>query len=122
MGDEKKKKIVGRFRVLRGSHSEGYNPDGSIRIYHKGDIVDSVTNLLKHNKQGSIKFQKVGRTAVDEEETVTDPEDVGGYGSLADMTVDELKEVAAAEEIDLEGATRRKEIVSRIEAALVTAS
>jgi len=44
---------MSRFKVLAGVHSEGG------RTYETGDIVDSRSDLTKHNSPGSIKFQRL---------------------------------------------------------------
>ena len=50
---------MAKFKVLHGSHSEGKNEDGTSRIYRRGDIVDSVTDLNKLNYSGSTKFEEI---------------------------------------------------------------
>lgn len=55
-----------KFRVLRGNHAEGTYPEGhpwakrSI-VYEIGEIVDSASNLSKHNSNGPLgpKFQRI---------------------------------------------------------------
>ncbi len=41
--------VVGRFRILAGKHQEGYNEDGSLKVYKKGEVVESKYDLTKLN-------------------------------------------------------------------------
>jgi len=50
---------MGKFEVLRGIHSEGVDEKDKPIEFHVGDVVNSKTDLLKHNKPGSEKFRRV---------------------------------------------------------------
>jgi len=86
---------MAKFRVVAGYHNEGGE------TYGPGDIVDSASDLNKHNKQEAIKFEQVGEVLSSQDE-------------LKQHTVAELQDLAAEEEIDLGDATKKAEIVEVI--------
>ncbi len=86
---------MAKFKVLAGHHNEGG------KTYGPGDIVDSASDLNKHNKQEAIKFEQVGE--------VLSPQD-----ELKQHTVAELQDLAAEEEIDLGDAVKKLEIIEAI--------
>lgn len=47
-------KLVGRFRLLRGTHFENKTK------INRGDVFESKSNLLRFNSAGSIRFERVG--------------------------------------------------------------
>lgn len=49
---------MAKFRVVAGSHSEN-DKAGLLRTYRRGEVVDSASNLMKHNQPGCIKFEPV---------------------------------------------------------------
>lgn len=91
----------GYFRVLHGHHHEGgktYSPSDG--------VFASKSDLLKFNKLNAVKFEKV-------HDYVPKTEQSDGDG-LDSFTVAELKEYAAAEEIDLTGVKTKEEILAKI--------
>ena len=84
---------MAKFRVLRGHHNEGG------KTYDVGDIVDSKSNLLQHNFGRSIRF-----------EAVLDPNPVNEDG-LDQLTVTQLRALAAEEEVGLVSATLKDDII-----------
>lgn len=99
------------FQVLRGVHHEGGKTYYG-RHKGKGDVVDSKSDLSKHNPppESGIppRFKRVEGSAV-----VQEPPDDG----LGVMTVAGLEDLAAEEEIDLGQATRRADVIAAIRAA-----
>ncbi len=57
------KPSVGRFKVLVGKHQEGYTEDGSLRIYKKGEVVESKSDLTRLNGVGpaGMKFEALDK-------------------------------------------------------------
>ena len=103
--DTAEKKIFGKFRVIRGSHSEGG------RLYRKGDIVESTTDLLKHNKTGLAKKFDSADDVVPSATVVGSPDDDG----LNDMSIEELRSYAEEGEVDLKGCGNdKKKIIERL--------
>jgi len=105
-----------KFRVLAGSHREGGI------TYRQGDIVDSKSNLLKHNR-GGRKYARVtdeeafqdpvDEAAVATAETVTAADD-----GLEAMSEDELREFADSNGIKLTGKEKAKQLVAKIREAM----
>jgi hypothetical protein len=96
-----------QFRLLRGLHHEGG------KTFKPGDIIDSKTNLAERFNQpetGSIKFEPVQVVAPAQSEA--DQED------LSKCTVQQLREIAEANEIDLEGCTLKEEILNAVQGEL----
>lgn len=108
----KPKKKFGRFQLMAGSHCET-GCDGHEYVYKKGEKFDSPANLLKLNEPGQRpKFRRL-------DDNTPDRDDEGGQADdvLDDMTVPQLRQLAEDDEIDLEGATLKAEIVAKIRAA-----
>lgn len=119
---------MAKFRVVHGRHHEGG------RTYKQGEIVDSKTDLSRLNAPNAIKFEKVAESipvtpvSIPQEETETVEEapmqeleveeEVSVEDDFETMKVAELKQLAEAEEIDLDGATRKADIIERIREAL----
>jgi hypothetical protein len=109
----------GKFRLIRGSHNEGG------KTYKKGDTFESKSNLLLHNTPGvQPKFVKVKRNPeyIEEAEPIaaakpakpTHPTTEEDRATLESMSVNQLKAMAEEEEIDLDGATRKDDIIEKI--------
>lgn len=138
-----------KFRVLRGNHSEGHYPEGhpwvgrSI-IYEIGEIVDSKSNLARHNKPGPLgpKFQRIydatpGTDKVKQgleiarkrEARALGDDGNGPHGAqpqlpsdgLDEMTVPELRKLAKEEGVSLPQNASQAEIINLIRGAAVTA-
>ena len=99
------KKTVGRFRVVQGSHHEGG------KHYKKGDVVESASDLLKHNSYGSTKFVSVDDVVVNSPEPETDDDNSAAF---EEMSMTELRQWAEEGDINLEGCTTKKQIVERL--------
>jgi len=89
---------MAKFRVLQGLHIEGKNADGSQRVYRKGEIVDSATDLNKLNYPGSIKFEQVSNDAPAEASTLEPNLDE----RLLGMTIAQLRTFAADNSIEID--------------------
>jgi len=144
-----KAKFVSRprvFRILRGIHSDSDidNGDGtkSPCIRRKGDVFESVCNLLGHNSPGSRKFELIfdgpmeeyrkrkkrmvleqeytPEGSDEEEDSPTEPNSGEAYSkeTLNAMTVKELKKFAEEEGISLENTTSKPTIIAAILDAL----
>ena len=138
-----------KFRVLRGNHAEGKYPEGhpwagrSV-TYEIGEIVDSKSNLARHNKLGPLgpKLQRIydSTPATDKvkqgleifrKREARDLADDGNgpHGAqpqmppdgLDEMTLTELRKLAKEESIGLTAGTTQAEIISLIRGAPVTA-
>jgi len=120
--------VVGKYKILSGVHSEGavpgtyrVDPGGTPmcapRVYNPGDVVASRSDLLKHNPvRGEKRFERVEDSAPDKYDGVPDGASVAGE-ELESMTVQQLKQLADAEGIDLGDFTRKSEIISWIHAS-----
>ena len=84
---------MAKFRLLRGVHNEGG------RTYKVGDVIDSASDLSKHNKD-VVRFEPLSEGSL------------GGHSGLESMTIAQLKQHAEEEEIDLGDATKRSEILA----------
>lgn len=95
------------FKLLNGLHDQG---DG--KVYRRGDVVNSKQDLEK--RFGPAKFQRVADPAQVKEEEPVASAPVSVQDEFSDMTVAELKQFAASEEIDLGSASRKDEILAVI--------
>lgn len=82
-----------RFELLSGIHNEGG------KTYYPGDVINSASNLAEHNKPNAFRFRPLPKSEADRDE------------GLDAMTVSQLREFAAEEEIDLGDATKKDEIL-----------
>jgi len=91
---------MAKYRLLAGTHTTGSTAKNNRRRYHVGDIIESDEDLVKRfNRANSVKFEVV-------------PDSNGGVSDgLDDMTVEELRQLAEAEEIDLGDAVRKPRII-----------
>lgn len=138
--ESKPKKKLRRYRLMAGLHVEGSNiklgPDGQPekprKTYRSGDIIETTTDLCRLNGPGPMtpKFLLVGSAedtrAQEEKESqellkdeVTEEEefsavDDDSIDTLSAMNLRELRQFAESEEIDLEGLTKKVEIVKAI--------
>ena len=99
------KKVVGRFRVVQGSHHEGG------KHYKKGDIVESCSNLLKHNYPGSTSYVSVDDVVVNTPEPEADDDNAAAF---EEMSITELRQWAEEGDINLEGCSTKKQIIERL--------
>lgn len=117
-----------KFKLLRGTHHEA-KWDKSVkppvdrgRTYHAGDVIETNFDLttLNGGDPQTVKFEKVDdatpATAVDavpvEIKSSVNTNAAAVDDTLDAMTVNELKEMAAEEEIDLGSAKSKAEILS----------
>lgn len=118
-----------KFRVMRGIHAEGG------KVYRQGEVVDSKTDLSKHNSPGATKFERVEEPGVKASPGVpvsklhdappvrqAPPPQAADelrrnlHADLDKMSVEKLREYAAEEEIDLKGAATREAILKIVKA------
>lgn len=126
-----------KFRVLAGKHCEGKTPEGKPKVYVKGDVVDSKSDLSRLNPPGfPPKFERVeddGRPspapAVPVQTLSPTPTPVHATSPLPaapktvpdgldKLSLKELQDLAASEEIDLKGAKTRDEVLRAVRAAI----
>lgn len=103
-------------RVLHGAHNE-YG-----KTYHRGEVVNSRSDLRKMNKPGAKKFEFMGMVdegAIEPEAiTINAPvRDFPSEDTLSNMTIPELRRFAEQEEIELGSAKSKTEILEAIRAA-----
>ena len=108
---------MAKFKVLRGLHSEG----GC--TYQPGDVVDSASDLSRHNRPGSRKFEKVEGDVPSSIEAVQVAAEKGFNSSeepavvpLEHLTLKQLKDLASEWEIDLGSSIKKDEIISTLRA------
>jgi len=98
------------FKLLRGSHAHGgkkYRCQGKNNIIHTNIELDK-----RFNSRGSTKFLRLSDEIPEEYESPEEePQD-----DYELMSVEELREVADAEEVDLTGITAKSEIITAIKA------
>ena len=107
-----------QFEVLQGSHNE-YG-----KTYGPKSIVNSRSDLRRHNKPGSQKFRFIGM--VEEDAVEPDPEKgpsqvypaTPSDDTLSGMSIQELRKFAEQEEIELGTAKSKSEILVAIRAAI----
>ena len=103
-----------RFRVLRGKHQVfvGEHKDRTIH-YLPGDVIETENdNLLRFNKPGSIKFELVPNDTPTKEEEAASQQDDSEEDAFAGMTVSQLVGLAEQDEVDLQGATKKADILA----------
>lgn len=134
-----------KFRLIKGKHVQN-DPSGKSMVYSPGDVFESKVNLIDRYGAGNQKFERLSEDAqthggrpeknllqnpatvqeaaekgfkdgqeVSPEITTQNTEDDG----LEAMTVTELRRWAEAEEIPLDGKTRKDEIIQAIRMAMV---
>ena len=114
--------VLYKARLIRGKYHEKDEVTGEVKNYSfkNRPVITSRIDLVK--TFGRQMFEPIGTTEVEEtdsEESDTPPNDDSDNGyELAKMTVKELRAFALAEEIDLDGANTKAEIISTLEAAI----
>ena len=120
--NEKKKYT---FRLLEGRHVEGKDADGKQIIYNaaSNNIIHTDNDLSVHNRAPGKKFENITGAVIPvqspsdtEDETELTPDQQNQVTELMKLKLDELKEMAEAEEIDTEGCSKKEDYA----AALVT--
>jgi len=127
-----------KFKVVAGKHHE----QGT--LFHQGDIVATDNDLNKHNKgKGSIKFEEMPpntpaknkpkprlkqptlpsipkKPTVEPVTSTAEEDDAEGIETpdFSSMKVAELKAYAEENEIDLEDATKKADVILAIENSL----
>jgi hypothetical protein len=96
------------FKLIAGMHDQG---DG--RVYKRGDVITSEKELDRIH--GANRFLRLADSSVPVLPSAPSQEVDDEFSG---MTVAELKKFAEEEEIDLEGATRKEEILSAIRKAV----
>lgn len=113
-----------KFKVIDGKHQEFTTVDGRVKttIYKKGEVIETDVDLAAKFNRGSysIKFELVSDDTPTQQEILAEG-DSFSEDSFSDMTVVELKESAAAGGIDLEGATKKEDILKALRLHLVEA-
>lgn len=131
-----------KFRLLHGNHCENERDPNTNELvkYKAGDIFFSPQPLDKmHNSPGSIKFEPVSDGTLVTRHPVAKAATAGFNGEpekieadsisntsqpmfstaeLERMNVEELKKFAAEEEIDLGTASKKADIIARIQSAV----
>lgn len=106
-------KMATKYKLLGGLHSEK-TENGSSVIVRKGETFTSQHDDL-HLKFGRDKFYPIGESTVVEQEQEEEPsQNTIDFNS---MTVAELRTYAEDNEIDLEGATKKDDIILAIKVA-----
>lgn len=126
-----------KFRVLSGRHCEGDRDPvtNKLIIYNQGEVFESKTDLDKRfNHPTGVKFERVSDATVVSRAPLAQAA-AAGFNSaegakkgtqpaftsndLEVMTLDELKKLAAEEEVDLGGLTKKADIIARIQSAVL---
>jgi len=113
-----------RCQFDRDAIKQGVPPKG--HIYERGDIIESKSDLCLHfNAPRAIKFERVdpsGRPVHDAapnvQPAVNPSSRLADQDNLDNMTVEELRAFAAEEEIDLDNAVRKQDIIQAIRASI----
>jgi len=116
-----------RFRILVGNHTEGFGPTEKRYSARnpKGELVDDHPDIIKSEidlteRFGPDKFQRLREDEPDQPHYAAElqEEETEEVDELTTWKVSELREYAEANEIDLEGATRKDEIIAAIRGIL----
>lgn len=100
------------YRLLRGGHMEN-DPQGIERVYKRGDVFESTSDLLRFNAgPNSMKFEEIGIPPV-----VTKPavKSAAPSSELTSYTIEELKMIADDEEIDISACTTKTEVETALQ-------
>jgi len=103
------------FRINTGSHVDENN-----KRHLRGSKFTTKNNLLKHNLPGENRFELLDKNEVKEgEDTLpsAESEDDEDEIEYSDMTVAQLREYATENEIDLDDAKSKVDIIAAIELA-----
>ena len=103
---------MARWKLLSGVHFDSEalpvhleNIEGAERApgtFYAGDIFDSDRNLLRHNVQGSVRFEKLSEES----------------DNLDTLTVSQLRALAEEEEIELPSNMKKAAMVAAIRGQL----
>jgi hypothetical protein len=106
------------YKLLAGQHVEK-DAEGNRKKYKAGQYVSSKLDLER--RHGTRKFRKISdddvAPAVAKLDDPTQPKakrQPPVNDALDDMTVEQLKQLAEDDEIDLSGATRKADIIQKI--------
>jgi len=116
-------KFFGKFKVLRGTHTEG-SPS---KMYRMGEVLDSESNLLRFNSRGAVKFEMLKcykkedlkefeeeKKSTEKEMKGADPETSYSKEELETLNVADLREMAEDEEVELDASMKKADIVSAL--------
>jgi len=116
-----------KFKLLRGIHSEGMDAGNRPCIYEPGDIIATNNDLQRHNVNGMLpRFELLTNDSpapkpeaipkkIPPIEQAQPKQDDEGWEK---MTMAELRSMAAEEEIDLGGVTKKADLIVVIKGAL----
>jgi hypothetical protein len=96
-----------KFKLLVGQHAEHG------RVYKAGDIIETDYDLNRFNAPKAEKFQRITgeeAQAITQSQAAQAPVDE----TLESMTLQELRNLAAEEELDLGNAKTKAEIIAAI--------
>lgn len=113
-----------KFRLVEGFHIQNDVRTGKERVYSAGDIIESTIDLSKEldKTHPAKKFQRINFD-IDEGETseAAKPTEKSApkgpplnRATLMERSLPDLQRLAAEEEIDLAGATKKEDVVTRI--------
>jgi hypothetical protein len=121
------------FKILRGTHDESIpeqrDKDGNVthpgvkRTFRAGDVFESEYDLLKLNAPGCQKFallsgqvpvQTLPQEPAQPAATPAVTTKEGIRSTLEGMSVKELRDMAAAEEIDVTGLSRKEDLINAL--------
>ena len=89
-----------QFRVLAGMHANKYG------IFKKGQIATDTVDLAKLEPRRFAPYNGVHKAEIDGEDERRE--------NLLTMTVAELHQIARDEEVDLEGASKKADIIEKL--------
>lgn len=111
---------MAKYKILAGRHAGKVN--GSVKIFNTGEIVESDVDLVaKFNRPNSRKFELVDSAGNTSTQTVTQRPNVTPMvvtPNVDSLSLKDLQALAAEEEIDIKGLTKREDIVKVIKNAL----
>ena len=111
---------MAKYKILAGRHSGKVN--GQIKIFNSGEIVDSPVDLVaKFNRPNSRKFELIDDLGNSSTQVIAQSKPVVTpmvMPNLDSLSLKDLQNLAAEEEIDIKGLTKREDIIKTIKSAL----
>lgn len=102
-----------RFKLLHGIHNEGG------KTYYPGDVIDSASDLSKHNRPSNVRYEPVAEETDDPlgsaDTLQANPVPLESGAPLESLTIAQLRQLAEEYEVDLGDAAKKGEIIDALQ-------